>query len=123
MLNRIFIQGRLTKIPEMRMTNSGKQVCSFTLAVDRDKEHTDFIPCVAWEKRAEFVSKYFTRGQEALVCGSLSNREYTDKNDVKRTVSEVIVSEIHFCGSKSAARDQSGAEREPVFSEDGELPF
>lgn len=129
MLNKIFLHGRLTKIPELRVTNSGKQVATFTLAVDRDSssDQVDFINCVAWEKRAVFVSNYFTKGQEALVCGSLNIREYTDKNGNNRMAAEVIVDKVDFCGPKNtAARGKDGAERKPVFTEvddDGELPF
>lgn len=128
MLNKVVLHGRFTKIPELRKTNSGKSVCSFILAVDRDStsEDTDFITCVAWEKRAEFVNNYFTKGQEALVFGSLNMRDYEDKQGNRRTVAEVLVSQIDFCGPKHAARDTNGNERKPVFEElpnDGELPF
>jgi len=135
MLNKIFLHGRLTAVPEMRMTQSNKAVCTFTLAVDRDSSQkaTDFINCVAWEKRAEFVNNYFTKGQEALVCGSLNMRSYTDKEGNHRTVAEVIVDKVDFCGTKNAARDSDGYERKPAVQEpqqfeeladdDGELPF
>jgi single-strand DNA-binding protein len=135
MLNKIFLHGRLTAVPELRMTQSNKAVCTFTLAVDRDsaQKATDFINCVAWEKRAEFVNNYFTKGQEALVCGSLNMRSYTDKEGNHRTVAEVIVDKVDFCGSKNAARDGDGTERKPTVQEqqqfeeltddDGELPF
>ena len=136
MLNKIFLHGRLTAVPELRMTQSNKAVCTFTLAVDRDSSQkaTDFINCVAWEKRAEFVNNYFTKGQEALVCGSLNMRSYTDKEGNHRTVAEVIVDKVDFCGTKNAARDNTGAEREPAYpaqqqtfeeldDQTGELPF
>ena len=134
MLNKVFLHGRLTKIPELRRTNTGKSVCSFTLAVDRDSgsQAADYITCVAWEKRAEFVSNYFTKGQEALVAGSLNMRDYEDKSGVRRTVAEVIVSQVDFCGPKNAARDRDGNVRRPTAEEqqtfrdiadDGDLPF
>lgn len=137
MLNKIFLHGRLTAVPELRMTQSNKQVCTFTVAVDRDsaQEATDFIPCVAWEKKAVFVSNYFTKGQEILLDGSLNTRSYTDKEGKHRTVQEVIVNKIDFCGPKgTAAREKDGTERRPYIppstttfeelqDDGGELPF
>jgi len=127
-LNRVFLHGNLCNVPELRRTNSGKNVCSFTLAVKRDSssDQTDFITCVAWEKRAEFVCQYFTKGQEAFVLGSLNVRSYEDKDGIKRTVYEVLVSQMDFCGKKTAAYDRDGNERKPVLNDyDGpeELPF
>lgn len=128
MLNKIVIHGRLTKIPELRRTNGGKDVCVFTLAVDRDSSAggTDFIDCVAWEKRAVFVADHFTKGQEALVHGSLNMRGYEDKNGVQRTKAEVMVAQIDFCGPKPGVRKPT-AEEQQTFKEitepDGELRF
>lgn len=133
-LNKCFLHGRMTAVPEMRKTQSGKSVCTFTLAVDRDsaQQATDFINCVAWERRAEFVNNYFTKGQEALVVGSLNSRQYKDKEGNNRTAWEVIVDKVDFCGPKNAARDRSGEERRPDVStttfeelndDPGELPF
>ena len=83
--------------------------------------------CASWEKRAEFVTKYFTKGQEALVLGSLNVRSYEDKDGIKRTVFEVLVSQVEFCGKKHAAYDKDGNERKPIFQEveddGGEIPF
>lgn len=135
MLNKVFLHGRLANIPELRKTQSGKSVCTFTIAVSRDSKspETDFITCVAWEGRAEFVCQYFTKGQEALVTGSLNNRSYTDRDGNKRTVSEVLVAGIDFCGKKNAANDRGGNERRPEMvnqepfedlgGDDGDLPF
>lgn len=129
-LNKVFLQGRMTAVPELRKTQSNKSVCAFTLAVDRG-EQADFIDCVAWEKTAEFVNNYFTKGQEMLLTGRLSKRSY-DKDGQKRFVTEVIVEQVYFCGSKNAARDRDGNERRPTQEktfypipdeEAGELPF
>ena len=85
MLNQITIMGRMVKDPELRHTNSGTAVASFTLAVDRDfkndsgEKETDFIDCVAWRGTAEFVDKYFGKGSMAVVSGRLQIRSYTDK--------------------------------------------
>ena len=102
MLNLIIITGRLTKDPELRMTQSQKDVASFTLAVDRDYQQqgepreTDFIPCVAWGKTAEFVSKWFTKGSMAQVYGRLQLRKWTDRDGNKRETAEVVVERVYF---------------------------
>lgn len=134
-LNHIAIMGRLTKDPEMRYTNSNKPVVSFTLAVDRDfgEKQTDFIPCVAWDKTAEFVNKYFCKGKQAIVAGRLQMRDWQDKDGYKRTVAEVVAANVYFAESKKAeqtpARDVHELERFPVTKfasmddDDEDLPF
>lgn len=104
MLNHIELQGRLTGAPELRKTNDGKSVATFTLAVDRDfskEKKADFVNCVAWEKKADFVSGYFDKGQEAVVAGRLQSRQYKDKEDKPRTAWEVMVENIYFSGKKA----------------------
>ena len=107
MLNTIIIMGRLTADPELRTTSSGLSVSSFTVAVDRryqrqgEDKQTDFIPVVAWRQQAEFVSKYFSKGQMIAVEGSLQSRKYEDKNGNPRTAYDVIADRISFCGSKA----------------------
>lgn len=129
MLNHITIHGRFTSTPEIRKTNTNKSVASFTLAVDRDKEHTDFINCVAWEKKADFVGGYFDKGQEAVVNGRLTSRQYKDKEGKNRTAFEVMVKNIDFCGKKAdrAETPEKPRYQEPPFQDlsddDGELPF
>jgi len=107
MLNKIFIMGRLTRDPELRHTQSGTPVASFTLAVDRDfkdkdtgEKQTDFIDCVAWRNSAEFVSKYFSKGRMAVVEGRLQIRGWTDKGGNKRRSAEVVADNIYFGDSK-----------------------
>ena len=90
MLNRVILMGRLTADPELRKTASDLSVTSFTLAVDRNygkgaDRQTDFINCVAWRQTAEFISRYFSKGRLMAVEGSIQVRNYTDKNDNKRT--------------------------------------
>ena len=86
MLNQIIIMGRLTRDPELRRTQSGTAVCSFSVAVDRDfksqsgEKETDFIDVVAWRQTGEFVSKYFTKGRMIVVSGSLQSRKWQDRN-------------------------------------------
>lgn len=128
MLNHVVLQGRLTRDIELRHTQSGKAVTAFTIAVDRGRDSgADFINCVAWEKTAEFISKYFSKGKMILISGRLTQRNYQDKNDDKRTTYEVIVNNVNFCDSKAENKDLSNAYAEPEFAEipddDGELPF
>lgn len=105
-LNNITIMGRMTKDPELRRTNSGVAVASFTLAVDRDfakdgaEKETDFIDCVAWKNTAEFVSKYFSKGRMAVVSGRLQIRSWTDKDGGKRRTAEVVADNVYFGDSK-----------------------
>lgn len=127
MLNRICIMGRLTAAPELRYTQQNTPVASFTLAVDRDfqsggsERQTDFIPCVAWRKTAEFVSKYFTKGSMAVVSGRLQLRDWTDKDGNKRRTAEVVADNIYFGESKK--RDTSPDVPFEEIPDDGELPF
>ena len=107
MLNHIVIMGRLTRDPELRRTGSGLAVASFSVAVDRDwpnketgEKETDFINCVAWRQKGEFVSKYFTKGSMIVVSGRLQMRDWTDKDGNKRITAEVVAEEVYFGGSK-----------------------
>ena len=111
MLNKIFIMGRLTRDPELRRTQSGTAVTSFSLAVDRDyksqsgEKETDFIDVVAWRSTAEFVAKYFTKGRMAVVEGRLQIRDWTDRDGGKRRSAEVIADNVYFGDSR---RDNAG---------------
>ena len=112
MLNKIFLMGRLTRDPELRRTQTGTPVASFSLAVDRDfkdkstgERSTDFIDVVAWRQTAEFVSRYFTKGRMAVVEGRLQIRDWTDKDGNKRRAAEVIADNVYFGDSK---RDNDG---------------
>lgn len=102
MLNHITIQGRLCKNPELRYTPNNIPVATFCVAVDRDydRQKTDFINVVAWRQTAEFVEKYFRKGQLIVVSGSLQLRGWTDKRGDKRTVAEVVAKHVYFCGDK-----------------------
>lgn len=118
MLNQIAIQGRLVRDPELRRTNSGKAVTSFTLVCDRDfknqqtgEKEVDFIECVAWGGTAEMVEKYFHKGQMSVATGRLQLRDWTDKNGQKRRAAEILVNSVYFCGSKeSGTQASSGAD-------------
>ena len=141
MLNRVNIMGRLTRDPELRRTQSGTPVTSFTIACDRDfggdDKVTDFIDCVAWRSTAEFVQRYFTKGRMAIVSGRLQMRDWTDKDGNKRRNAEVLAESVYFGDSKREQSSQdnhteyTGSYTAPVttsdFAEmeddDGELPF
>ena len=104
MMNKIFLQGRLCADPEYKQTASGVSLCHFRLAVERDyrggdgEKVTDFINCTAWRGTADFVAKYFGRGQMMLVVGALTSRNYEDKNGQKRTAYEVQADHVYFSG-------------------------
>ena len=143
MLNHIEVMGRLVRDPELRYTQSNVPVTSFTIAVDRDfgksesgEKQTDFIDCVAWRSTAEFISKYFTKGRMAVVCGRLQMRDWEDKNGNKRRNAEVVVDNIYFGDSRRdgdssySSESSSGFGSAPASSgafsdleDDGELPF
>ena len=131
MLNKCFLLGRMTKDPEIRRTNGGTAVTSFTLAVDRDfktngEKETDFIEVVAWRNTAEFVSKYFSKGRMAIVEGRLQIRDWTDKNGNKRRTAEVVADNVYFGDSKKDSKEEpeyKQADFAEISEEDGELPF
>lgn len=131
MLNKCFLLGRMTKDPEIRRTNGGTAVTSFTLAVDRDfksngEKETDFFDVVAWRNTAEFVSKYFSKGRMAIVEGRLQIRDWTDKNGNKRRTAEVVADNVYFGDSKKESKEEpeyKQADFAEISEEDGELPF
>ena len=130
MLNRITLMGRLTKNPELRLTNSGKAVASFTLAVDRDytsgaDRQTDFVDCVIWNQGAEFVNTHFNKGQMMALSGRLQSRKWEDRDGDKRTAWEVVADNVYFCGDKPK-ENSNYQDAKPRFEElpdDGEIPF
>lgn len=130
MLNNISLMGRMVKDVEVRKTNNDMSVASFTIAVDRDFQSgtnkiTDFIDCTAWRGTAEFVGKYFRKGDMIAVVGSLQSHKWEDKSGNNRISWEVVVDHAYFCGSKSENR----GDVKPVsvqwedLPDDGELPF
>ena len=112
-MNTICLLGRLTADPELYNTQSGVAVTSFKLAVDRDytpkgqEKQADFIPVVAWRQTAEFVCKYFRKGQRAALTGSLQTRSYTDRDGNKRTAYEVVAEHVYFAESKNGGAEQA----------------
>lgn len=107
MINNVVLMGRLVATPELRNTQNGIAVTTFTLAVERsfaragEQRQADFINCVAWRNTAEFISRYFQKGSMLAITGSIQTRNYEDKNGNKRTATEVIVDQASFCGSKA----------------------
>ena len=150
MLNKVILMGRLTRDPELRHTQADIPVASFSLAVDRgfsrrdeSQQNVDFINIVAWRNTAEFVSKWFSKGQLVAVSGRLQVRSYKDRDGNNRTATEVVADEVFFAESKrdssSAAPSfasapsasdmggfnsvSSGSDFEELVGDDGELPF
>lgn len=137
MLNRIIIMGRMTRDPELRTTQTGTPVASFTLAVDRDiknkqtgQRETDFIDVVAWRQTGEFVSRYFAKGRMAVVEGRLQIREWTDKDGNKRRAAEVVADNVYFGDAKQSENtslpvhhENTDNGYEELSDADGELPF
>jgi single-strand DNA-binding protein len=138
MLNKVILMGRITADPELKKTPSGTSVVSFSLAVERKyskdgNRETDFINCVAWKTTAEFVARYFSKGNMIALVGELQQRSYQTQQGEKRTVYEVVASDVSFCESKRPEGTQSAPEY-PAFSNspdsafeeismDGTLPF
>ena len=122
MLNQIVIQGRLTKDPELRTTQSGVGVATFTVAVDRDyqKEAVDFFAVTAWRQTAEFVSKYFQKGQMVVVSGKMQSRKWEDRDGNKRTAWEIQAENVYFGESR---REKSPDVHVEEIEDDEEMPF
>lgn len=142
MLNKVILMGRLTAEPELRQTANGTSVVSFTLAVDRsyarqgEEKQTDFLNIVAWRQTAEFIAKWFRKGQLVAVSGRIQTRNYEDKQGNKRTATDIVADEAFFAESKRDSQpqyDRSQPSREPQMpvefedfeevDEDGDLPF
>lgn len=108
-LNKVILGGRMTADPELKTTQSGTPVLSFTIAVNRRKtkdgeQQSDFINCVAWKERAELISKYFRKGSCICIIGELQVRKWQDADGNNRYSTEVLVSEVNFVDSKSESQ-------------------
>ena len=140
-MNAIAITGNLTRDIELKSSQSGLSVCSFTLAVRRPytAETTDFIPCVAWRQSADFLAKYAHKGSRVGVTGALTSRTYEDREGKKRTIYEVLANAVELLESRSESRKENSsttqkpkqAQNTGVFEqelgdmllEDDEMPF
>jgi single-strand DNA-binding protein len=131
MINRTILQGRLCADPEMRRTQNGTAVCSFRVAWSetvKDRETKLFLNCVAWQGTAEMICKYFRKGKELAVEGRLSTREYDDRDGNRRSVTEMTVDRVHFCGKNEDAqgtfpRTDSNSQFMEMDEDDSDLPF
>ena len=131
-MNLVCLIGRLTKDPELKTTQNGKSVVTFSLAVDGFKKgETDFIDCVAWNKTAENLAKFKKKGEQIAITGRLTTRNYEDRNGNKRKAVEVTVNDLQFIGGKSNSETQKTSYSAPQTNlgvqydeDDGEqLPF
>ena len=123
-MNKVILVGRLAQEPEVRYTQSGKAVASFNLAVNRygQKDSADFIPIVAWEKLAEVIGNNLKKGGQVLVEGRMQVRSYETQEGQKRRVTEVIVQNVEFLGSKKSNESTPESFGDEVFPEE-EIPF
>lgn len=123
-MNTIMLKGRLTRDPEVRYTQNNAAVTQITMAVDRytkagEEKVADFIDCVSFGSTAEFIGKYFKKGQEILVIGRLQIDSYTDKDGNTRRKTNVIISQVEFCGSKA----ETPIDVTKEISDGDDLPF
>ena len=131
MLNSVIIMGRLTRDPELRRTQGGTSVTSFTMAVDRDfksqsgEKETDFIDVVAWRNTGEFAAKYLAKGRMAAVEGRIQVRDWQDKDGNRRKSVEVVADNVYFADSKRDIKPQESREDQEFdeIEDDGDLPF
>ena len=145
-LNKVMLIGNLTADPELKTTQSGISVTTFTIAVQRrfarqqaeGQPTADFISIVAWRQSAEFVCKYFKKGRPILVCGSIQTRTWTDNQNQKRYITEVVADEVGFVDSKpqddagspmrsenlgTPSFNNAGASKFEEVTDDDNLPF
>ena len=107
--NKVILIGNLTSDVELKQSTSGASVCSFSIAVNRKmakNNECDFINVVAWRQQAEFVCRYFKKGNPILVCGQLQTRNWTDNNGQKRYATEVIADEVSFVINKESSTEE-----------------
>ena len=139
MLNSVCLMGRLTADPELKSTQLGVSVCNFRIAVDRtytpkgQEKQTDFINIVTWRGTAEFVSRYFRKGQLVAVQGSIQTSQYTDRDGNKRTAFDVVADNVFFAEKKAESgetKQGAGYDHSPDIQGDfeeiispDELPF
>lgn len=126
-MNKVIIMGRLTREPELRQTQQGTAVCSFSIAVNRrfakeGQQNADFINCTAWQKTAEFICKYFHKGDMIAVIGRLETRQW-EKDGKKQYATDVVVDEAYFGGSKKTETQETELFGDFQDVNDDDLPF
>lgn len=133
-INKVILLGRLTKDPELKYSQNGTAKCAFHLAVNRKyanqngEREADFISCIAWQKTAEFVAQYFVKGQQMALEGRLQVRTYDDNTGQRRWVTEVVVEQVEFAGSKQIGANERGDDLSygigyEVSYDDEDIPF
>ena len=138
MINKVILMGRMTRDPELRHTGKGTPVTTFSIAIDNgygDNKRTDFINCVAWNKTAEFVTKYFTKGKMIIVIGRITTRSWETQDGKRAYATEVVANEVNFGELKTSPQlntPQTAAQPPmqdddddftPLDEEDDDLPF
>lgn len=111
-MNKVILMGRLTRDPEMRQTQNGVAVCSFSIAVNRrfakeGQQTADFINCTAWRQQAEFICKYFQKGAMISVVGNLQSRSWENQEGKRQYATDVVVDEVYFTGSRTESHSQA----------------
>ena len=124
-MNVIVLMGRIASDVDLKYTPSGKAVVNFSLAVKRPfaKDTTDFLPCVAWEKQAEFISKHFYKGKMISINGYLTERRWEDSDGKKRYAYDVICDRCEFCGDKADHDDEPPNVNQFELIGDEPVPF
>lgn len=128
MINNVTLMGRLTAAPELKQTTSGTSVTTFCIAVDRrfqqkdGEKQADFINCVAWRNTAEFITRYFGKGDLIALTGAIQTRKYQDQNGNNRVAFEVVIDNASFCGGRSVV-NADGAPQFEELKTDDDLPF
>ena len=137
MINKVILMGRMTRDPELRHTGKGTPVTTFSIAIDNgygDNKRTDFVNCLAWNKTAEFVTKYFTKGKMIIVIGRITTRSWETQDGKRAYATEVIANEVNFGESKTSPQlnTPQTAAQPPMqdddddftpLDEDDDLPF
>lgn len=126
MLNKIILQGRLVRDPDVKQTASGIDIANITIAVDRDYKNgedreADFIDVTAFRGGAQFIQKYFSKGRMILIVGRLQVRKYTDKDGNNRTKTDVVAENVYFGDSKTDSKPSNNYAALP--EDDGDMPF
>ena len=125
-MNKVIMIGRLVKDLEMRSTSNGKQVASFTLAVNKrfKTNEADFFNCTAWDKTAEFMRQWFGKGMQIAIVGRIENRSWDDQEGKKRYATDIVVEEVYFADSKKEDKeDWKPTDKQIDISDESDLPF
>lgn len=120
-MNIVSLSGRLTRDPELRTTNSGKQVANFSLALNKGKDRTEFVNCIAWDKTAELIAEYCRKGQTLPCSGELQTRSW-EKDGEKRYATEVVVNKFDF-PQRNSSDAQPAQQPANNYEMDDEIPF